>query len=159
LPLTELADAERVAVDYARAGGLSGGEAAAFAAPRALPSEKVTGGKAIGGGIPAFFARRQVAGFARAIRDGKLVIQQPEATFAARRQNMVPVMVGATDRDLAMGRANSKDDLFAIFGPDATEARKRYDPRGEQTLAELSEHVFADKTMIEPSRHLADEMA
>ncbi len=72
---------------------------------------------------------------------------------------MVPVVVGANDRDLWIGNANSKDELFAIFGPDAAEARKLYDPRGDQTLDELTQQVFADETLVEPARHLADEMA
>src|SRR5262249_37657427 len=71
----------------------------------------------------------------------------------------VPVIIGANDRDLAMGSATGKDELFAIFGPYAADACKLYDPRGDQALTELRQQVFADRTMLEPSRHLADEMA
>jgi para-nitrobenzyl esterase len=70
---------------------------------------------------------------------------------------MVPVIVGANDRDLGLGTANSKDELFANFGPDAELARKLYDPRGDQMLDELKQQVFADRTMVEPARHLANE--
>ena len=58
-----------------------------------------------------------------------------------------------------MGIANSKDDLVKAFGPDAAEARKLYDPRGDQTLEELKQQVLADKTLVEPARHLADTVA
>jgi len=69
------------------------------------------------------------------------------------------VVVGANDRDLATWHARSKDELFANFGPDASEARSVYDPRGDQTLEELKQQVFADRTLVEPARHLADEVA
>ena len=42
---------------------------------------------------------------------------------------------------------------------DADEARKLYDPNGDQTLDELKQQVFADKTMTEPARYLADMVA
>jgi para-nitrobenzyl esterase len=72
---------------------------------------------------------------------------------------MVPVVVGANDRDLYAATAQNKDEVFAVFGPNAAEARKLYDPRGDQTLDELKQQVFADKTLVEPARHLANEMA
>jgi para-nitrobenzyl esterase len=50
---------------------------------------------------------------------------------------MVPVAVGANDRDLGLGVADSKDQLFAVVGNCADEARRLYDPLGDQTLEEL----------------------
>ena len=32
-------------------------------------------------------------------------------------------------------------------------------PRGDQPLDELKQQVFADRTLVEPARHLADAMA
>lgn len=46
-----------------------------------------------------------------------------------------------------------------LFGPDAQAARKRYDPRGDQSLDALKQQVFADRTLVEPARHFANEMA
>ena len=40
-----------------------------------------------------------------------------------------------------------------------TEARKLYDPDGNQPLDELKQQVFADRTMTEPARYLADLVA
>jgi para-nitrobenzyl esterase len=68
-------------------------------------------------------------------------------------------MIGANDRDFGIGSASSKDALFAIFGAHAPDARKLYDPRGDQTFDELKQQVFADKTMTEPARYLADAIA
>jgi para-nitrobenzyl esterase len=50
---------------------------------------------------------------------------------------MVPVIVRANDRDLPIGLARDKDELFAEFGGAADAARKLYDPRGDQSLDEL----------------------
>ena len=82
------------------------------------------------------------------------------AAFAAGRQAMVPVIVGANNRDLGIGMAATKDDLFALFGVYAPEARSalRSLPATRRS-DELKQQVFADKTLVEPSRHLADEMA
>jgi len=72
---------------------------------------------------------------------------------------MVPVIIGANDRDLGIGSAGSKGELFGQFGPYADAARKLYDPRGDLTLGEPKQQVFADKTMTEPARHRADMVA
>ncbi len=60
-----------------------------------------------------------------------------------------PRIVGPRPRSRARS-ADSKEQLFAIFGIDAAEARKLYDPRGDQTLDELKQQVFADRTMMDP---------
>jgi carboxylesterase type B len=51
-------------------------------------------------------------------------------------------------------------------GPEALKALRAlpadklmYDPQGDQTLDELKQQVFSDKTMTEPARHLADAIA
>jgi hypothetical protein len=45
-------------------------------------------------------------GMAMSIIDGKFLLEPPEATLAAGKQR-VPLMVGATDRDPAIGEAES----------------------------------------------------
>ena len=170
--LTELADAEKTAVEYARSVGVTGVGAGALQALRALPADKFTQGTSAPEAIAAFSAGKLIIGFAGSILDGRLAVETPEAALAAgpkRRcrtpsggaghQAAVPVMIGANDRDLGIGRADSKDALFVIFGADATEARKLYDPRGDQTLDELKQQLFADRNMTEPARHLADMIA
>ena len=157
--LTELADAEKTAIDYAHAQGITSDGAAALKALRALPAGKLTEGASAPEEIAALASGKLISGFAGPIRDGKLVAEAPEAALAAEHQAMVPVMIGANDRDLALGIAASKDELFAAFGDGTAEARKRYDPRGDQTLDELKQQVFADRTLVEPARHLADEIA
>lgn len=68
-------------------------------------------------------------------------------------------MVGANSRDLGLGVAESKEALFAPFGDLVAAARVAYDPNGDQTLDELKQDVWADETLVEPARHLADAVA
>jgi len=159
LPLTDIPDAEKIAIDYARSLGVKGDGPAALKALRAFSADKLTEGASAPQEVAAMSAGGHVPGVAGAIHDGKLIVEAPEASFAAGRQAMVPVVVGANDRDLYAATAQNKDQVFAVFGPNAAEARKLYDPRGDQTLDELKQQVFADKTLVEPARHLANEMA
>jgi para-nitrobenzyl esterase len=139
--------------------GVTGVGAAALQALRVFPADKFTQGASAQEEFAALSAGRLIIGFSGSILDGKLVVGIPEAALAARHQAAVPVMIGANNRDLGIGRVDSKDALFVIFGADATEARKLYDPQGNQTLDELKQQVFADETMTEPARHLADQVA
>jgi len=74
----------------------------------------------------------------------------------AGRQAMVPVIVGANDADLGASTAKTKDELFALFGPLASQARALYDPKRDASLKELIQAIIADRTMVEPSRNLAE---
>ena len=159
LPMVELADAEKIAIDYAHSLGIMADGRAALKALRALPASKLAEGISASEEIAALSAGGHVNGFASAVRDGKLVAELPDVALTAGHQAMVPVVIGANDRDLSIGTANSKDDLFAAFGADAAEARKLHDPRGDQTLEELKQQILADKTLVEPARHLADVVA
>ena len=157
--LTELSDAEKMAVDYARSLGITGVGPTALEALRALPAEKLVEGTDHEAALAAIATGKHIIGVAGSIRDGKLVVEAPEVALAAGREATVPVMIGTTDRDLALGSADNKDELFAIFGVNAVQARKLYDPQGDQTLDELKQQVFADSSETEPARHLADEVA
>jgi para-nitrobenzyl esterase len=148
-----------MAVDYARSLGITAEGPEALAALRALPAEKLVEGTDHEAEEAALATGKPLIGVAGPMRDGKFVVEEPEITLAAGREAKVPVIIGATDRDHAQGSAQSKDELFAIFGANADEARKLYDPKGDQTLDELKQQVFCDKIHIEPARYLADEVA
>ena len=89
--LTKLAVAEKTAVDYARSVGVTGIGPEALKALRALPADKLMEGASAPEEIAALSAGKLIIGVAGSILDGKLVIEAPEATFAAGRQAMVPV--------------------------------------------------------------------
>ena len=159
IPITELGLAEGMAIAYAQSLGIQDKGEDALTVLRAVPAAKLTEGASAPEVLEALARGALVPGFAMAIRDGDLITGAPEAILAAHKQAMVPTIAGATDRDLALGVANTKDELFAIFGPGAPAARNIYDPHGGQTLDELKQQVFADRLMLEPARHFANEMA
>jgi para-nitrobenzyl esterase len=159
IPSTDLAAAEKMAVDWAHSVGVTGEGATALDQLRALPPEKVMEGVSAKETLAALAAGAPPPGMAMSIIDGKFLTERPEAALAAGRMAAVPTMIGANDRDLGVGVANTKDELFIRFGEHAAEARRLYDPRGDQTLDELKQQVFADGLMIEPPRHFANEMA
>ena len=155
----ELSVAEQVAIDYARSLGVTEDGALALNELRAVPAETLIEG-ASGDEVLAALSQGTLApGMAMSILDGRLLVEPPEEALAAGRQALVPVIVGANDRELWIGTAETKDELFALFGDFADEARTLYDPDGDESLEELKQQVFADRTMVEPARHLADEMA
>lgn len=159
LPLMPLDEAQKSAVAYARSVGIKGDDEKALAALRKLPADKVVAGTSAAATIEGMSSGKPAIGVAGSIVDGKFLTETPEAAFAAGHQAMVPVMVGANNRDLGIGVAKNKRALFALFGSNAREARKLYDPKGSETLDELKQQVLADKTLVEPSRHLAEEVA
>ena len=158
LPLTTLEDAKKRAIDYARSVGIEDDGAEGLASLCALPAEKLLDGASAVEVLAGLSSGQPVVGVSGAILDGRFLTETPEAAFAAGHQAMVPIIVGANDRDLGIGKAETKNELFALFGTLAAEARALYDPTGNETLEELKQQVLADKTLVEPSRHLADEM-
>jgi para-nitrobenzyl esterase len=159
IPSTDLATAEKIALDWCKSVGISGESPAALKALRALPAEKFLEGASGKETLAALAAGSTPPGMAMSIIDKLFLPARPEEALDAEHQAKVPTIIGANDRDLPIGTARSKDELFAIFGPDAEHARKLYDPHGDQSLDELKQQVFADRTLVEPTRHLADEMA
>jgi para-nitrobenzyl esterase len=158
IPLTGLGDAEKRAIDYARSVGIEDDGAEGLAALRALSAEKLVEDASALQVVDGMSSGHPVVGVSGAILDGRFLTETPEAAFAAGHQAMVPVIVGANNRDLGIGLTETKNGLFGLFGDFAAQARRLYDRRGKRTLYELKQQVLADKTMVEPSRYLADEM-
>ena len=156
---SDLATAEKIAADWSRAVGVTTEGEPVLKQLRALPVEKLLEGVSGPATLKALSAGVAPLGMAMAIVDGRFLPEVPEAALAAGRQAVVPVIVGANDRDLPIGTASTKYELFGLFGPDAEQARKLYDPLATQTLDELKQQVFADRTLVEPARHFANEMS
>jgi para-nitrobenzyl esterase len=159
IPASDLATAEKIAVEWSKSIGVTGEDEAALKQLRALPADKLIEGVSGAATVKALSAGASPPGTAMSIVDGRFLTEPPQSALAAGRQAVVPVIVGANDRDLAVGSASTKYELFGLFGPDADLARRLYDPLGNQTLDELRQQVFADRAMVEPARHLANEMA
>ncbi len=156
---TDFATAQKTAVDYAASLGIDGAGRKALQALRALSAEKLTSGTDAKVDVGALSAGKPLIGVAGSMIDGKLVVETPDAAISAGHWAKVPIIIGANNRDLPIGVASSKDELFALFGADAEAARKLYDPNGSESLDELKQQVFADKAMTEPARYLADLVA
>lgn len=159
IPLTPLADAEKSGVAYAKSVGITVDGAQALAALRALPAEKLLENASAKEVLASLASGKPIPGVPGSIIDGRLVPKVPETLFVEGKQAAVPIIVGANNRDLALGVAANKDALFASFAALGSEARAAYDPQGDQTLEELKQDVWADETLVEPSRHLADAIA
>ena len=101
----------------------------------------------------------RVPGVANSIVDGKLVTQPPKTALRKGDWAKVPVIIGANDADLAVAPSQNKDDLFALAGPRAAEARALYDPKGDASLEQIIGTMLADRTMIEPARNVANLVA
>jgi len=159
LSLRSLDSAESRAVEYARDAGIDGKDRSALAALRAVPAEKVAeDGVDFAAAVVEYAGGPQIPGFTASMADGRLVVERPEAALRGGRQAMVPVLCGANNFDLAPSVAETKDAVFAQFGALAARARELYDPDGAASLPALIQAVYADRTMIEPTRHLAAMM-
>lgn len=159
LPSSNLQTAEKIAVSWGQSVGIRGKGAPALEQLRALPVEKLVQGTSDPETLAALAAGKTPPGMAMAIIDGRLLTETVESALSAGHFAQVPVVVGANDRDLGLGIAQSKEQLFANFGPDAAAARRLYDPLGGQRLDELKQQIFADKTSIEPARNIANLIA
>lgn len=159
LPVTDLGEAQRRAVEYAMSLGLAGDGADALGRLRAVPAEQLVDGAAADAVLNAVSRGVYVPGVSGPIRDGRLILEAPDAAIAARRQAMAPLLVAADDPDFGLDAVTAKDALFALFGRDADEARKLYDPKGDQGLDALKQLVSADAARDEPARRLAEEAA
>ena len=126
--------------------GITGTDAAALTALRALPAEKITDGLHLGNGSPD-------AGGPMA--DGKLVVGDPGKVYSAAHQAKVPLMIGATSADIGNAGAKTKKDAFAQFGVFAPQAKAAYDPDGKKELARLNAEIGRDRMMVEPARFVA----
>jgi para-nitrobenzyl esterase len=87
--------------------------------------------------------------------DGKLIVGDPAALYAAGRGVRIPIIVGATDRDLGFSTGATAEELLAPFGSDAAAARAIFDPTGTASVGELGARIGGDQFMIEPARYIA----
>jgi para-nitrobenzyl esterase len=143
--------AEAVGVAFAKANGITGEDAAALAALRALPAEKVIAGLNM--------STMTNPTYAGPMLDGSVVVESIEDALEAGRFARVPVMVGANSADIGFSSATSMEAIFAPFGENAAKARALYDPGKTNKVREVGTAVAADQMMIEPARFIARAIA
>ncbi|RPJ56329.1 MAG: carboxylesterase family protein, partial [Acidobacteria bacterium] len=120
---------EAAGVAFARANGIAGEDAAALAALRALPAEKVIAGLNMATMTNPTYAGPMV--------DGAIVVESVEAAFTSGRFAKVPVMVGANGADIGFSSATTMEAIFAPFGPNTAKARALYDPGNTNKVREV----------------------
>ncbi len=145
--------AEQDAVAFARRMGIQGEGAAALAALRKLPAEKITDGL----NMASMFQQRDV--YSGPMIDGKLMVQPPEEVFKQGGEAKVPVVVGANSADLGFPRAHTLAGLLAPFGAQRTEALAAFDPGGDTSVTAVGRRIAMVRDMIEPARFVARHAA
>jgi para-nitrobenzyl esterase len=148
---------ERSAVEdgvaFAQLMGIQGTGAAALAALRRLPAEKIVNGI----NMASMFAQGNV--YSGPMVDGKVMVEPSDAVFMAGHQNKVPVVVGANTLDIGFSRAKTLDELFKPFGAREAEARKVFDPSNDESVQAVGYKISAARMMLEPARFVAHEVA
>lgn len=148
--------AETIGLNFAKSVGIEGRDAAALAALRDLPADRIVSGL----NLASLFAPPSPAPtWSGPFNDGVTLNGSVEAMFDRAAQARVPVMVGATSADIGFVPAASKEQIFAIFGADAAKARALYDPAGDAPFLDLMLKVGGDRFMIEPARYVAGRVA
>jgi para-nitrobenzyl esterase len=146
--------AEDIGVAMAKSLGVDGTDAAALAALRAVPAEKILNGLNM-----ATMGQARDTYVGGTILDGKIVTGSVEQLLKAGKAAPVPVMIGANSADLGFSFAKTKDEIFASFGDHADAARKLFDPDGNKDLKALAAEVAMERTMVEPARFVAATVA
>ena len=160
IPSSDLATAEKIATEWSRSVGVAAEGESALKQLRALSAEKLLEGLSGAATLKALATGTTPPGMAMSIVDGRFLPESPEAALAAGRQAVVPVIIGANDRDLAIGSASTKHELFGLFGPDVPTRRASSTTRSAIRRSTSSgSRCSRDRTFVEPARHFANEMS
>jgi para-nitrobenzyl esterase len=135
---------EAVGVAFAKKMGIAGTDAAALAALRALPAEKIVNGL----NMATMFDPT----YGGPLLDGKVVAEPTEMAFRRGHQAKIPIMIGANSMDIGFSMATTMDQVLAPFGGAADKARAAYDPQGTNNVRAVGSVVAADGMMVEPAR-------
>lgn len=148
--------AETIGINFARKHGIEGTDADALARLRALKVEEIVDG---GQETDPQNGQRTYSG---PILDGKLVVETAESAYRAGRQARVPLIIGNCSAEIGGQFVNSsrtKEELFAMFGELADEAKSAYDPDGRKEFDEVVTMFNTDKVWAEPARFTASAFA
>jgi para-nitrobenzyl esterase len=141
--------AEAVGLAFAKKFGITGDDAAALAALRKLPAETIVDRL----NMASMFGA--LGTYAGPMIDGQVVVDTPEAMYAAGQAAKIPLMIGANSADIGFNRARTMDDLLKPFGPDAEKARAAFDPDKTGSVNTAGTMMSAIQIMVEPARFIA----
>jgi para-nitrobenzyl esterase len=144
-----LKSAEEIGVAFAAEAGITGDDAAALTALRALPAAKVVNGMNLMKPQPKTYPGTMI--------DGTVVVEDAETAFKAGRQAKVPYMIGANDLEFGFFPMppDRVDQMLSRFGEDSAKALSAYDPQGTGNKGYVGMALTSDIAMVEPARMLA----
>jgi para-nitrobenzyl esterase len=146
-----LPSGEAVGIAFAEKAGIKGEDAAALAALRELPAERVCD--------RLNMASMAAPTYAGPMIDGKIVVETPEQALLAGHAMRIPVIAGANSSDIGFSFAKNMDELFAPFGTNREKAQAVYDPEHSGEFRKIGMLVAADRMMIEPARFVVRTVA
>jgi para-nitrobenzyl esterase len=141
--------AEEIGMRFAAKNHISGTDAKALAALRALPAETVTDGlNMMDMGNPTYSGP---------LIDGKVVTAEPQDIYRAGAGMNMPLLVGANDVDIGFPpKVSSMEEALAPFGKDNyQQALQAYNPDGKHSPQDVAQMVASDQMMVEPGRFAA----
>jgi len=146
-----LPSGEEAGIAFAEKAGIKGRDAAALAALRQLPAERVCDRLNMMSMMNPTYAGPMI--------DGKIVTETPEQAFRSGHAMNIPVIAGANSADLGFSFARTMDELFAPFGPNKQKAMEVYNPDHSTNVHEIGTVVAADSMMVEPARFVVRMIA
>jgi len=144
---------ESAGLGFAKSKGISGTDAAALDALRKLPPDAVVDGLNM---MTMFQAIKTYAG---PMIDGVVVVEFADAAFLAGHQAKIPVIAGATNRDLGFNLAQTMPQVLAPFGFNQFKAYAAYDPTHSNNVKVVGAAVASDKLLVEPMRFVVRQVA
>lgn len=149
-----LPSAEQVGVTFAGTVGVTGEDAGALAALRALPADKIVSG------LNLMTLLGSASTFSAAMIDGQLVVDEPGNVYLSGKAQKLPMMVGATNMDLGFSMARTMDEALAPFGAANRQAAlTAFDPLGTGNVSEVGTRIASDQMMVEPARFVAQTLS
>ena len=147
--ISGLPSAEEIGMRFAAKNHITGTDAKALDALRALPAATVTDGlNMMDMGNPTYSGP---------LIDGKLVTAEPQDIYRAGAGMNIPLLVGATDMDIGFPPpAKTMQEALAPFGQDRfTQAAAAYDPNNKHAPQDVAQMLASDQMMVEPARFAA----
>jgi para-nitrobenzyl esterase len=140
-------------INFARSMGINGTGAAALAALRRLPAEKIVNG------INMASMAKQRDTYAGPMIDGAIVTRSAEQSYKVCGQAKAPVVVGANTADLGFSTAKTIQAMFAPFGANAAKAEAAFGVKPGDSVAEAGRALGGAMDMIEPARFVAQRIS
>ena len=149
-----VASGEEQGTAFAQQFGITGSDANALQALRALTANQIVDGL----DLATLSSAQSIATFANGpIIDGKLVLDEPENRYNSGQFSKIPILLGTNNADLGFPTpVQTKDQAYAIFGPqNLASASAAFDPKGTASVSDVENQISRVITMHEPARFVA----